>query len=54
MSMPILYVRVVKDENGKIQRQVMHNGEKIADISFVDALEIGLQFTSSLRYKDAS
>lgn len=50
MSLPRIYVRVTKDDKGNIRREVMHNGEKIADVSFVEALEISMQFASTLRY----
>lgn len=45
-----IYIRVSKDDKGRIKREVMHNGEKIDEVSYVEALEIAMQFTSSLRY----
>jgi hypothetical protein len=50
MSMQKIYIRVSKDDKGNIKREVMHNGMKIDEVSFVEALEISLQFVSSLRY----
>lgn len=50
MSMQKIYLRVSKDDKGNIKREVMHNGMKIDEVSFVEALEISLQFASSLRY----
>lgn len=50
MSRQKLYIRVTKDDKGQIKREVMHNGEKIDEVSFVEALEISLQFASSLRH----
>jgi hypothetical protein len=50
MSMQKIYIRVTKDNKGQIKREVIHNGEKIDEVSFVEALEISLQFASSLRY----
>jgi hypothetical protein len=50
MSMQKIYIRVSKDDKGNIKREVMHNGMKIDEVSFVEALEISLQFASSLRY----
>ncbi len=50
MSVQKIYIRVSKDDKGQVKREVIHNGEKIAEVSFVEALEISLQFSSSLRY----
>lgn len=50
MTRQKIYIRVTKDEKNNIKREVMHNGEKIDEVSFVEALEISLQFASSLRY----
>ena len=50
MSMQKIYIRVTKDAKGNIRRDVMHNGEKIDEVSFVEALEISMQIASSLRY----
>lgn len=50
MAMQKIYIRVSKDEQGRVKREVIHNGEKIDEVSFVEALEISLQFSSSLRY----
>lgn len=45
-----IYIRVSKDDKGQVKREVIHNGEKIAELSYVETLEIAMQFTSSLRY----
>lgn len=50
MSRQKIYIRVTKDEKGQVRREVMHNGEKIDEVSFVEALEISMQIASSLRY----
>lgn len=51
MSRPAFYIRVTKASDGTIKREVFHNGEKIADVSFVEIVEMIMQFSSSLRYE---
>lgn len=50
MAMQKIYIRVSKDDKGQVKREVIHNGMKIDEVSFVEALEISLQIASSLRY----
>lgn len=45
-----LYIRVTKDDQNNFKHELMQNGEKIADVSYVDIVEMVMQFTSSLRF----
>ena len=51
MSRPPFYIRVSKDEDNVVRREVMRNGEKLADVSFTEVVEMIMQFTSSLRFE---
>lgn len=45
-----LKIRVTKSEDNSIKYELMMDGEKLADVSYVDILGIIMQFTSSLRW----
>lgn len=52
MSRPPLYIRVTMEEDKVIKREIMTSeGYKLTDVSFVDVVEMIMQFTSSLRYE---
>lgn len=47
-----LHIRVSLAEDGKTAvRELIYEGRKIGDISFVETLEAAMQFTSTLRYE---
>lgn len=47
-----LYIRVSLAEDGKTPvRELMHDGRKVGEISYVDLIEFIMQATSSLRFE---
>lgn len=49
--MPPVYIRVSVGPDGKvIERELMVEGTKIRDMSYVETLEMAMQAVSSLRY----
>jgi hypothetical protein len=47
-----VYVRVSMGEDGKQpQRELMCDGLKVCDLSYVETLELAMQATSSLRWE---
>ncbi len=47
-----VYVRVCMGEDGKTpERELVVNGLKVADLSYVEALEFAMQIVSSLRFE---
>lgn len=47
-----VYVRVSLDQDGKTPvRELMADGLKVAELSYIEALELAMQITSSLRYE---
>jgi hypothetical protein len=52
MSRPPFYIRVTMEDGKLVKREMMtENGEKLRDVSFVEIVEMVMQFTSSLRYE---
>jgi len=49
---PPIYVRVTKDAKNNCYFELMHNGEKIADVSCVELVEIASNLVSALRFRD--
>ena len=47
---PRIRVRVTKHDDGSIKYELLHNGEKISEVSAVDIIEMVAQFSSALRY----
>ena len=45
-----LHVRVTKNEDGTIKRELMNGEYKVGDVSKTDIIEMLMQFSSSLRY----
>jgi len=43
-------VRVTKRDDNSVCFEMMHNGEKIADLTFVEIIDMIMQFTSALRF----
>ena len=43
-------VRVTRHDDNSIKYELMMDGEKLADVSFVDIINMIMQFTSSLRW----
>ncbi len=51
MALPKVHVRVVMGPDGKTPTyEVMHNGYKVCELSFIEVLELGAQCTSALRW----
>lgn len=44
-------IRVTKDEKNQIRWELMRDGEKIDDMSFIDLIELALQCVTALRWK---
>ena len=44
------YIRVTKSADNKIQWELMFEGVKIGELSYVEVLELAVQSTSSLRW----
>ncbi len=47
------HIRVSMSGN-EVRRELLVDGVKIADLSFVEALELAMQVTSSLRYETSA
>lgn len=45
-----LKIRVSKHEDNSTKYELMRGGEKFDDVSYIDIIEMIMQFTSSLRY----
>ncbi|MEQ8931256.1 MAG: hypothetical protein RLQ25_03085 [Alphaproteobacteria bacterium] len=46
------YIRVTMAEDGKTpQRELMLDGQKVADLSYFEVLEFAMQAVSSLRFE---
>lgn len=43
-------IRVTKDDDNKIKWELMRDGEKVDDMSFIDLIELSLHCTSALRW----
>lgn len=48
---PRVYVRVTKDDKNQIKYELMHHGVKLADVSYVDIVEMVTQMASCLRHR---
>ncbi|ASY62544.1 hypothetical protein SJ05684_c10870 [Sinorhizobium sojae CCBAU 05684] len=44
------HIRVTKNEDGSIKRELMREEYKIADVSKAEIIDMLMQFSSSLRY----
>lgn len=44
------HIRVTKNEDGSIRRELMAGDVKVADVTKTDIIEMLMQFSSSLRY----
>lgn len=44
-------IRVTKDDNNQIRWELMREGEKIDDMSFIDLIELALHCVTALRWK---
>lgn len=52
MSVQKMCIRVSLAKDGKTPvRELMYEGQKIGDVSYVDLIEFVMQATSSLRYE---
>lgn len=48
--MPRYHIRVTKNEDGSIRRELMNGDYKVADVSKAEIIDMLMQFSSSLRY----
>lgn len=48
--MPRYHIRVTKNEDGSIRRELMNGDYKVSDVSKTEIIEMLMQFSSSLRY----
>lgn len=51
MNDPRVKVRVTRHDDGSVKYELIHNEEKISEVSAIDIIEMIAQLSSSLRYK---